>query len=224
MILRQGMSGSEVKQVQVRLKELGFFQGTPQGNFGPLTDAAVRAFQAANGLKVDGLVGPNTWSVLFPGKAPGGEAPRTKDLPPWFLLAMQDLYRGVKEIPGALHNPYIVEAHGHTSLKARDDETPWCSSIVCLWFEKNGIRSTRSAAAASWRTWGQELEYGVPGCVVIMTRTGGNHVGLYLGEDSQGVYVLGGNQDNMVCVRRYAWSLITNFRWPTEAEGWREAA
>jgi hypothetical protein len=57
-----------------------------------------------------------------------------------------------------------------------------------------------------------------------MTRTGGNQVGLYLGEDSQGVYVLGGNQDNMVCVRRYSWSLITNFRWPTETEGWREAA
>ena len=224
MNLKQGMKGSEVKQVQIKLQELGLFHGTPRGNFGPVTEAAVRYFQKSNGLKVDGIVGPNTWAKLFQGKAPGGEVPRTKDLPPWFLLALQDLHRGVKEIPGAEDNPYIVEAHGHTSLAAKDDETPWCSSIVCLWMEKSGIRSTRSAAAASWRTWGRELEHGIPGCVVVMTRTGGNHVGLYLGEDSQGVYMVGGNQDNMVCVRRYPWSLITNFRYPTEAEGWREAA
>ncbi|MCL6622928.1 MAG: TIGR02594 family protein [Syntrophobacterales bacterium] len=152
------------------------------------------------------------------------KAKRGTELPPWLELAIKDLYRGVEEIPGARDNPYIIEAHQRTTLGATDDETPWCSAIMCLWMEKAGLRSTRSAAAASWRNWGRELEYGRVGCVVVMSRPGGNHVCLYLGEDDQGVYVLGGNQDDMVCVRRYPWDRVTNFRWPTAAEGYEETA
>jgi peptidoglycan hydrolase-like protein with peptidoglycan-binding domain len=35
-----------------------------EGNFGPATKAAVQAFQKKKGLKVDGIVGPNTWAAL----------------------------------------------------------------------------------------------------------------------------------------------------------------
>uniref|UniRef100_A0A7V4G8E4 TIGR02594 family protein n=1 Tax=Desulfobacca acetoxidans TaxID=60893 RepID=A0A7V4G8E4_9BACT len=88
--------------------------------------------------------------------------------------------------------------------------------MVCAWMERAGHQSTRSAAAASWRNWGKELPDGGQrlGCVVVMSRTGGNHVGLYLDEDDVGVYCLGGNQGNRVSVRRYPWERITNFRWP----------
>lgn len=58
--LRQGSRGEEVKRLQSRLKELGFSPGTIDGDFGAATEAAVRAFQASEGLLVDGIVGqPN---------------------------------------------------------------------------------------------------------------------------------------------------------------------
>lgn len=55
---------SHVGIIQARLKRLGFYKGKVDNSFGPATEAAVKAFQKANRLKVDGWVGPGTWSAL----------------------------------------------------------------------------------------------------------------------------------------------------------------
>lgn len=62
---KNGDSGSEVKRIQQRLKELGYLTTSADGDFGAKTEAAVRAFQSRNGLTVDGKVGKNTLSKLF---------------------------------------------------------------------------------------------------------------------------------------------------------------
>jgi len=66
VVLRRGLQGPSIRQVQERLNELG---ANPRlatdGVFGPLTEAAVMAFQRANGLVPDGIVGPITWNALF---------------------------------------------------------------------------------------------------------------------------------------------------------------
>jgi len=215
MNLKRGLSSPEVLRVQQRLQELGIFTGTPRGNFGEKTEAAVRAFQQVNGLVVDGIVGPKTREALFGAQEPQSESPvMTGELPPWLKEALLDLGKGVTEIAGPEDNPDIVQAHSYTTLGAKDDETPWCSSEMCKWMERAGIPSTKSAAAASWGTWGRELKNGQLGCVVVMSRTGGNHVALYLDEDDVGVYCLGGNQGNRVSVRRYSWDRVSHFRWP----------
>lgn len=223
MLLVQGMSGNpKVKQVQEKLQELKFFGGTPRGNFGPKTLSAVLAFQRARGLKVDGKVGDETWGALFvpvvgtPQVA--ATPPPRGEIPSWLMEALKDLNKGVAEIKGSQDNPDIVAMHQQTSLHAQDDETPWCASACCAWLERAGVRSPRSAAAASFRSWGRELPDGGQrlGCVAVMTRTGGNHVTLYLDEDSYGIYGIGGNQGDRVSVRRYPWSIITNFRMPVE--------
>jgi peptidoglycan hydrolase-like protein with peptidoglycan-binding domain len=56
-----GPDGSErVREVQRKLNRLGYGAGPVDGLFGPLTDAAVRRFQADGGIAVDGAVGPVT--------------------------------------------------------------------------------------------------------------------------------------------------------------------
>lgn len=57
--LKRGSSGPDVVVVQNRL---GL---TPDGKFGPATDAAVRSYQGSHGLQQDGIVGPQTWKSLL---------------------------------------------------------------------------------------------------------------------------------------------------------------
>lgn len=55
-----GAMGDMVKKLQARL------QIAVDGKFGPATESAVKNWQKAHGLKVDGIVGPQTWGALFP--------------------------------------------------------------------------------------------------------------------------------------------------------------
>src|ERR1700677_22760 len=60
-----GNQGTGVQVIQTALIQKGYLQGTVDGNFGPQTTAAVKAFQQANGLSPDGIVGPATSAVLL---------------------------------------------------------------------------------------------------------------------------------------------------------------
>lgn len=65
--LKQGSKGTDVKSVQAILNNLGYGTGGIDGIFGNGTKQAVKAFQTANGLEVDGIIGANTWSKLING-------------------------------------------------------------------------------------------------------------------------------------------------------------
>ena len=64
VVLRQGSRGEQVRQIQTRLKNWGYYKGTVDGVFGPQTYRAVVEFQRKNGLKVDGIVGPQTLAAI----------------------------------------------------------------------------------------------------------------------------------------------------------------
>jgi uncharacterized protein (TIGR02594 family) len=132
----------------------------------------------------------------------------------WLKIAEGE--KGIKEITGiSSHTPRILEYHALTTLKAKADEVPWCSSFVNWVFNKAGYPITRSAAAKSWLKWGREvpMQYG---CLVVLKRKGGHHVGFYTGEKGDSVYLLGGNQSDKVCVTLYKKDLILSTRFPTE--------
>ena len=65
--LKKGSKGVQVRTLQALLYGYGYNIGGSgvDGSFGPATDKAVRAYQKANGLTVDGSVGPKTWAKLL---------------------------------------------------------------------------------------------------------------------------------------------------------------
>ena len=63
-LLKQGSKGSEVREVQRRLKNWGYYNGAVDGVFGKGTKDAVIAFQKKNGIKADGIVGKATYQAL----------------------------------------------------------------------------------------------------------------------------------------------------------------
>ena len=85
-VLRTGMTGQNVKDVQSRLYTLGYYQAEIDGQYGAATKEAVIAFQRRNGLDADGIVGAETRAVLFsagakPAAAEVPEAVPTTDTP-----------------------------------------------------------------------------------------------------------------------------------------------
>ena len=69
--LRRGMNGGSVRSLQQQLKNLGFYNGSVDGDFGAGTESAVIAFQSARGLTADGVAGTSTMNALFSGTSGG---------------------------------------------------------------------------------------------------------------------------------------------------------
>lgn len=61
---KYGSRGSEVTQIQTKLKRWGYYNGNIDGIFGSQTLAAVKYFQSKNGLVVDGIAGPKTLQAM----------------------------------------------------------------------------------------------------------------------------------------------------------------
>ncbi|MDQ0188852.1 peptidoglycan-binding protein [Alicyclobacillus cycloheptanicus] len=78
-ILQRGSTGAAVTQLQQDLNQLGFSCGTPDGVFGPQTLAAVKSFQKAYHLTVDGQVGPSTEAALTKALGSGSSSSTTSN-------------------------------------------------------------------------------------------------------------------------------------------------
>lgn len=61
---KYGSRGEEVKTIQTKLKRWGYYNGNIDGIYGTQTLNAVKYFQRKNGLKVDGIAGPETLKAM----------------------------------------------------------------------------------------------------------------------------------------------------------------
>ena len=81
-ISQYGSSGDEVKQIQTKLRDWGYYKGSVDGVYGSQTYEAVKAFQSSNGLTADGIAGSQTLAALGinSGSNSGGSSSNNSDL------------------------------------------------------------------------------------------------------------------------------------------------
>ena len=68
-LYKAGSRGAEVEKIQMRLKELNYYTGAVDGQYGAGTQAAVTAFQRQHALDADGVAGPLTLDALYSSSA-----------------------------------------------------------------------------------------------------------------------------------------------------------
>lgn len=124
---------------------------------------------------------------------------------------------GIAEWTGDKHNPEVLKYFtecGFTAVK--DDETSWCSAFVCWCMHKAGKPHTKSLAARSWLNWGETVMDPHVGDIAVFwrnePRAWQGHVGFYIRNSGDRVWVLGGNQSNHVCIDDYPGIQLLGYR------------
>ena len=124
---------------------------------------------------------------------------------------------GIKEIPGQEHEKRIIDYAKESGFKGiSDDETPWCSIFVNWCCNEAGLQRTNRANARSWLSVGAPVLKPKLGDIVVLWRVKPSswkgHVGFFIKETERYVYILGGNQNNRVCIKPYAKSRVLDYK------------
>jgi uncharacterized protein (TIGR02594 family) len=199
---------ASVLDIQTALSGKGFDPGGLDGIWGRKTIAAVRAFQQASGLAVDGVIGPKTLGKLFGSAAPAiGGATATGPMV-WYEEAKRLL--GVREGPGALNNPVLLDWADDLDIHYPSDDIAWCGLFVahCVGATlPDEPLPANPLGARNWAKFGAASQ-AAPGAILVFWRkspqSGLGHVGFYHGEDAATYHVLGGNQGDSVSIAKVA--------------------
>lgn len=112
---------------------------------------------------------------------------------------------GTREIVGKQHNPVILDWALSLGLDKvyTNDEIPWCGLFIAYVVKQAGFEPVNNPLwARNWTNFGNKQTIAMLGDVLVFVRSGGGHVGLYVGEDDVCYHVLGGNQNNTVNITR----------------------
>ena len=200
-----GDEGSDVEQIQKKLKNLGYFSGNTTGYYGNVTYAAVQEFQAVNGLGADGKCGSQTQSVLFsssakakPASEPSTPAPSTPAPTPepdsgTTSSTVSKLLAYAKQFLG---RPYVYGANGPKKFD--------CTGFTKYVFAEYGISLPRTAYDQGYSNYGtkitsvSELK---PGDLVFFNTISdsdrSDHAGIYLGN---GEFIHASSKARVMCV------------------------
>jgi len=216
--------GGDVWKLQEKLREIGFVDIVIDGQFGRITDRAVRTFQDRENLDPDGEVGPMTLEALR--RVSGVTVAKPPLLPPpaivngqpsfkpsWYALAEKEI--GFREV-GDNHGIEKYIGAAHTGSLG----DPWCAIFINAMLENVGIKGSRSPSARSFEKNANFVKLSKPalGAITTMWRgsptAGTGHVFFYDGESTKGERGIGGNEDNVVKRSFHDRTRVTGHWWP----------
>ena len=180
--LYPGDSGVDVKTLQKRLMELGYFSGAVTGYFGTATQKALKEFQAQSGLSADALAGKNTRARLYSSDAPRWDdisriseavSSTASDAPVDKLLS----FAGAQ-----LDKKYVYSTEGPRTFDS--------SGFICYVLRYMGINTAELSAASlsAVDKWVKISDMGalLPGDLLFFQSGDSlkvSHTGIYLGGD-----------------------------------------
>lgn len=131
------------------------------------------------------------------------------------LIALS--YYGETPLAGPLSNPHIQSFLTASGIAPDSpDETPWCSAFLVWCFQQCGISVPATAAAISWLSVGTETHDPIIGDIVVLAwppeQVKHSHVGFFIREVENGIFVLAGNQNNTVDISLWKKADVLSYR------------
>ena len=124
---------------------------------------------------------------------------------------------GTRETPGPENNPTIMQWARDVGLANvyTADSIPWCGLAMSYVAGQAGwdyAPKGNALWARNWLFWGNKSDTPMLGDVMVFSRQSGGHVGVYVGEDKDAFHILGGNQSDMVNIKRVSRSRLLGSR------------
>lgn len=114
-------------------------------------------------------------------------------------------YYGLKETVGKANNPIIMQWAKDLGLEKvyTADSIPWCGLAIGIFVKEAGYNPVKDPLwALNWKNFGTPVNKNEAklGDILTFKRSGGGHVGFYVGESATTFFVLGGNQSDSVSI------------------------
>lgn len=137
----------------------------------------------------------------------------------WYDIAKKKI--GTKEISGSKHSPEVIKMYadvGHAWVK--NDETAWCAAFVGSVLRESGLPYLKTLGARDYLKYGNKITNPKEGAIAVLQRgkptSWQGHVGFVSKWTDKYVWLVGGNQNNMVNETRFPRDRVLGFRWPDE--------
>ncbi len=177
--LRRGDEGDAVKNLQERLRSLGYFNSKSTGFFGSATESAVKRFQSDNSLKSDGIVGKNTFAVLYSSETEVKKAKNDEVIQSEEALKKIDAF--ISYAKEQLGKPYVYGDEGPDTFD--------CSGLVYYCLNHIGYSVSRSSSRSysnrsDWEDVSSKEDL-LPGDLMFFRNASSStvsHISIYIGD------------------------------------------